>query len=107
MLLFLLKTFLFECSVFSKIVEKEDRKMSVNNTIKLLNCKQVANLLGVSVKTIYSYIGYKQFPSNMYRKIGKKPIFIYDEVERWFLNGATLLPRNHKTAEKNPLTAVR
>lgn len=70
--------------------------MSVNNTIKLLNCKQVANMLGVSVKTIYSYIGYKQFPSNLYRKVGKKPIFIYDELEKWFLAGAELKPRPKK-----------
>ncbi len=70
--------------------------MSANSTIKLLNCKQVANLLGVSVKTIYSYISYNQFPSNMYRKIGKKPIFIYDELEKWFLAGAELKPRPKK-----------
>ena len=64
--------------------------------LELMNCKQVAELLQISVKTVYSYVGYKQFPPNLYRKLGKKPIFIYAEVEKWFLAGAELLPRNCK-----------
>ena len=64
--------------------------------LELMNCKQVAKLLQISVKTVYSYIGYKQFPPNLYRKLGKKPIFIYDEVKKWFLAGAELMPRNKK-----------
>ena len=67
--------------------------MKYEQKLTLMNCKQLAEMLGISIKTVYSYIGYKQFPSNLYRKIGKKPIFIYEEVEKWFLAGAELKPR--------------
>ena len=72
--------------------------MRYEQKLTLMNCKQLAEMLGISIKTVYSYIGYKQFPSNLYRKIGKKPIFIYEEVEKWFLAGAELLPRSNRNS---------
>ncbi len=82
----------------SVVSYERDKYMNITNLQKLnlMSCKQVANLLQISVKTVYSYIGYRQFPPNLYRKLGKKPIFIYDEVEKWFLAGANLNPRPKK-----------
>ncbi len=63
-----------------------------NNTTKLelMTCKQVADMLKVQVGTIYSWISYGQLDRNIYRKLGRKPIFIRSEVEKWFLAGAEL-----------------
>lgn len=70
--------------------------LNQKNKLTLMNCKQLSEMLGISIKTVYSYLGYRQFPKELYRKIGKKPIFIYEEVAKWFLEGAKLNPRNHK-----------
>ena len=61
--------------------------------LNLMSCQEVADMLKLKVKTIYSYINYKQIPDNLYRKIGRKPTFIYDEVVKWYLAGAELKPR--------------
>lgn len=47
----------------------------------------------VKVATIYSWLHYEQLPKNLYRKLGRKPIFIRDEVFQWFYNGAELKKR--------------
>lgn len=67
--------------------------------LRLMTCKEVAELLKVKIGTIYSWIGYRQIPDNIYRKLGKKPIFIYDEVIKWFLDGAKLKKRPCKGGE--------
>ncbi len=61
--------------------------------IELMTCKQVADMLKIQVGTIYSWISYKQIPQQIYRKLGRKPIFIRSEVEKWFLAGAELKKR--------------
>lgn len=63
---------------------------------QLMTCNEVANLLKVKLGTIYSWISYRQIPTNLYRKLGKKPVFIYDEVIAWFLAGAELKQRQRK-----------
>ncbi len=64
--------------------------------LKLMTCEETAELLRVKVDTIYSWLHYNQLPSNIYRKLGKKPTFIYSQVKEWFLNGAELKKRNGK-----------
>lgn len=72
---------------------------NLNKTeLELMTCNEVAELLRLKVDTIYSYISYKQLPANLYRKLGRKPIFIKENVISWFLNGAALKPR-HKRKE--------
>lgn len=61
-----------------------------------MTCNEVANLLKVKLGTIYSWISYRQIPTNLYRKLGKKPVFIYEEVIAWFLAGAELKKRQRK-----------
>lgn len=77
-----------------------DENMETQNTnqteLKLMTCHEVADLLKVKLGTIYSWISYKQIPASLYRKLGKKPVFIYDEVITWFLAGATLKKRKRK-----------
>ena len=68
----------------------------MNDTVKLMNVKETANLLQVSIKTVYTWIYLKQIPDSIYRKLGRKPIFIYDEVMKWFLAGAKLNNRHSK-----------
>ena len=67
--------------------------------IELMTCKQVADMLRVQVGTIYSWIFYKQLPNSIYRKLGRKPIFIRSEVEKWFLAGAELKKRKEEKME--------
>lgn len=73
-----------------------DRQNTNKTELKLMTCQEVADLLKVRLGTIYSWISYKQIPASLYRKLGKKPVFIYDEVITWFLAGATLKKRKRK-----------
>ena len=67
-----------------------------NKNIELMNCNETANFLKVECATIYSWLYYNQLPKNLYRKLGRKPIFIREEVENWFLAGAELKKRKVK-----------
>lgn len=62
-----------------------------NDNLELLTCQQVADFLGVKVETIYIWLCKKQLPKTIYRKLGRKPIFIKSAVEEWFLNGAEMV----------------
>lgn len=66
------------------------------NELKLMTCEEVANFLRVKVDTIYSWLHYDQLPNSIYRKVGKKPTFIYAKVVEWFLKGAELKKRTRK-----------
>lgn len=61
-----------------------------------MDVNAVAEMLCVKKNTIYSWISYKQLPANLYRKLGRKPIFIRKDVLDWFLNGAKLEKRQVK-----------
>ena len=67
-----------------------------NKNIELMNCNETADFLKVECATIYSWLYYNQLPKNLYRKLGRKPIFIREEVENWFLAGAELKKRKVK-----------
>jgi predicted DNA-binding transcriptional regulator AlpA len=60
------------------------------NNLELLNCTEVARFLGVKTETIYVWMCKKQLPQKIYRKLGRKPIFIKSEVEKWILDGALM-----------------
>ena len=72
----------------------------INKNLELLTCAEVAKMLKVQISTIYSWISYGQLPCDIYRKLGRKPIFIKDEVIKWFMAGAKLKKRQRK-GEKN------
>lgn len=61
--------------------------------INIMSCTEVAKFLRVKVGTVYSWISYQQIPKNLYRKTGRKPLFIKEELIAWFLAGAELKPR--------------
>lgn len=63
----------------------------MNTDLELLNSEQLATMLGVKVGTIYVWLCKKQLPLNIYRKLGRKPIFIKAEVEKWILDGAQMV----------------
>lgn len=69
----------------------------MNDTHLVMDVKAVAELLQVKPKTVYSWIQYKQIPDKLYRKLGRRPRFIYDEVIKWFLDGAVLAKRKTKS----------
>ena len=62
----------------------------------VISVKDVAELLQVKPDTIYSWVHYKQIPDNLYRKLGRRPRFIRDEVIKWFLDGAKVTKRQTK-----------
>ena len=59
--------------------------------LELLNCEQAAQMLGVKIGTIYVWICKKQLPQSIYRKLGRKPVFIKSEIEKWILDGAEMV----------------
>ena len=59
-----------------------------------MDSKEVAKLLCLKVSTIYSWIHYGQLPKSIYRKLGKKIIFIRQAVLDWVYEGAELGKRN-------------
>ena len=61
-----------------------------NSNLELLNCKQFADFVGVKCDTVYVWLCKKQLPQTIYRKLGRKPIFIKSAVEEWILNGAEM-----------------
>lgn len=61
-----------------------------NEKLELLNCEECAKFLGVKTDTIYVWLCKKQLPQKIYRKLGRRPIFIKSEVEKWFLEGAKM-----------------
>ncbi len=61
--------------------------------LKLMNCQETADMLCIDKKTLYAWMSRKQIPENLYRKLGRKPIFIYDKVLAWFLAGAEVKKR--------------
>lgn len=58
--------------------------------LELMTCEEFAKFLGVKLGTIYVWLCKKQLPISIYRKLGRKPIFVKSEVEKWFLNGALM-----------------
>ena len=63
----------------------------LQQNLELLNCEQVAQMLGVKIGTIYVWICKKQLPQSIYRKLGRKPVFIKSEIEKWILDGAKMV----------------
>lgn len=63
----------------------------MNENLELLNCAEFAKMLGIKVNTVYVWICKKKLPTAIYRKLGRKPIFIKSEVEQWILNGAEMV----------------
>lgn len=61
-----------------------------HDNLELLTCNECAKFLGVKTETIYVWLCKKQLPEKIYRKLGRKPIFIKSEVEKWFLEGAKM-----------------
>lgn len=61
-----------------------------------IDTDEVAKLLRLDRKTIYSYVHYKQIPSHLYRKLGTRILFIKENVIEWVMNGAKLEKRNNK-----------
>lgn len=61
-----------------------------------MTATETAEILQVKVSTIYSWLSYKQLPADIYRKLGRKPIFIRQKVLDWFMAGATLAKRTER-----------
>lgn len=68
----------------------------MDDTTKIMDVKEVAEFLKVKPETIYSWIHYKQIPDTIYRKLGKRPRFIYTELMKWFFDGAKITRRQPK-----------
>ena len=63
----------------------------MNEKLELLNTEEFAKFLGVQTGTIYVWLCKKQLPKEIYRKLGRKPVFIKSAVENWILNGAEMV----------------
>lgn len=65
----------------------------MSENVIFMDTKSVAELLHVKIETIYSWLHYKQIPNNIYRKLGRKAIFIREEVIKWIYDVAEILKR--------------
>ncbi|HSA05984.1 MAG TPA: helix-turn-helix domain-containing protein [Candidatus Gastranaerophilales bacterium] len=70
--------------------------MNELETLELLTVKEVAEILKSTPKSIHTYLsgaGSKprnKFPSHLYRKIGRKILFIKPKLVEWILAGAKM-----------------
>ena len=62
----------------------------LQQNLELLNCEEFAKFLGIKIGTVYVYLCKKQLPKSIYRKLGRKPIFLKSEVEKWIINGCVM-----------------
>ncbi len=68
----------------------------MSENVIFMDTKSVAELLHVKIATIYSWIHYNQIPNKIYRKLGRKPIFIREELLKWIFDGAEITKRQAK-----------
>ena len=75
---------------------------------EFLNVQETAKLLKTTPKTLYTYLSNtgkyngkprKRLPQRIYRKIGRKVIFLRDEVLSWVREGAQLVDNNETIRE--------
>lgn len=59
-----------------------------------LTVDETASLLTVKSATIYSWIHYKQLPEQVYKKLGRKVVFIRQALLDWVYSGAEIKKRN-------------
>ena len=69
----------------------------MSENVIFMDTKSVAELLNVKINTVYSWIHYNQIPDRIYRKLGRKPIFIRDELIKWVFEGAEMIKRKIHT----------
>ncbi len=58
--------------------------------LELMTCNEFAKFLGVKLGTIYVWICKEHLPKSIYRKLGRKPLFIKSKVNQWILEGAKM-----------------
>ena len=75
----------------------------MTENLKLLSIKNFAKEFCIQPSCIYAWLHYQRLPPRLYRKLGRRIIFIRQEVENWFLEGAKLEPikPNKKRSKKN------
>ena len=73
--------------------------MSSEETI--ISAKEFSDLTTFKLSSVYSLVSYKQLPSNIYRKLGRKLVFLKNATMKWVLNGAELKKRPRKEKNNN------
>lgn len=59
--------------------------------LRLKNVEQFARYIGSTTNSVYTRLSRKEFPQDIYVKIGSRPMFIESKVEEWILSGAKLI----------------
>lgn len=65
----------------------------MRDNLELMRCQEFADFLRVKCDTVYVWLCKKKLPQNLYRYMGRTPIFIKSEVEKWFLDGCKMLEK--------------
>lgn len=63
--------------------------MTVLN-LELLSCEELSSILKIKKSTLYVWMCKKQLPQNLYRKLGRKPVFLKSEIEKWIIEGCKM-----------------
>lgn len=64
--------------------------------LKILNVEEFAELLGVQTNSVYKWHCKNELPEKIFRKVGRKLIFIASEVESWIVEDRCQLVREKK-----------
>lgn len=64
--------------------------------LKILSVKEFSDLLGVQENSVYKWHCKNELPEKIFRKVGRKLIFIASEVESWILEDRCQLVRVKK-----------
>ena len=79
----------------------------MSETVRFINVNEAAKLLSSTPKTLYSWVHYKQIPEKVYLKIGRKLIFLENELLQWVLDGAELKKRTNANTNENTNTNIK
>lgn len=70
---------------------------TANKDLQLLTIEETATMLRLKAQTLYSWIHFKQIPSEIYISLGsKRKLFIKSKLEEWLWKGAELKKRPKK-----------
>lgn len=57
---------------------------------QFMSVLEASSLLRTTRKTLYCYLSSKRLPAKLYRRIGRKVLFLKDELIQWVKDGAEL-----------------
>lgn len=71
--------------------EKMMQQTAIQALSPFMDVEETSKFLRSTPSTVYTYLSRKRFPKELYTKIGKKPLFIRENLLAWIMNGGQLV----------------